>query len=117
MKVGVIIRDEQPIVPVTWRADRPWTRLRGLLGREPLAPQAQQALWLVPCGGIHTFGMTYALDIVFLDRKGRLIDWFEQLEPWRMRHCRGAYQTVEFAAGSLGWLSPEQGETWQWSSA
>lgn len=116
MKTGVIYRQEQPIVPTAWRADQPWSRLRGLLGRPPLTERGRQALWLVPCGGVHTFGMAYALDIVFLDRKGQIIDWFERLEPWHMRHCTGAYQTVEFAAGSLGWLNPQQGETWQWRS-
>lgn len=113
MKTGSIWRGSCVIVPQAWRADRPWSRLRGLLGRTPLRPHAQ-ALWLVPCGGIHTLGMRYALDVVFLDRAGRVLDWHEALVPWRMRQCRGARQTVELAAGSLVGLGLRHGEEWQW---
>lgn len=116
MKPGRIYRHNQPIVPLAWRADRPWSRLRGLLGRPPLAPHAQQALWLIPCGGIHTFGMTYPLDIVFLNRDGHVLDWHEHVDPWRLRQCRGAHQTIELAPGSLACLAPQCGECWQWQS-
>src|SRR5690606_32442088 len=80
---GVILRGGVPIVPLAWRADRPWSRMRGLLGRARLADGARQALWLVPCGSVHTAGMGYPLDIVFLDRGGRVLDCCEGVRPWR----------------------------------
>lgn len=114
MKQGSIYRDGQLIVPQAWCADRPWSRLRGLLGRSPLHDRALQALWLTPCGGVHTFGMSYALDLVFLDRSGRVVDCCESVSPWRIRQCRGARQTVELASGSIATLSPMLGEDWSW---
>ena len=114
MRRGVIVRDGVPIVAQAWRADRPWSRLRGLLGRPPLAGEALQALWLVPCGGVHTVGMRYPLDLVFLDRAGHVLDCCAALRPWRMRACRGAHQTVELASGAIAVLEPAEGEIWQW---
>jgi len=117
VKQGAIWRGEQVIVPQAWCADRAWSRLRGLLARPPLLGPATQALWLVPCGSIHTMGMRYALDIVFLDRKGHVLSWSESVLPWRVRQCRGATQTVELAPASLAQIDPRQGEVWQWRSA
>lgn len=114
MKVGVIHRDGAVAVPQTWLANRPWSRLRGLLARPRLDGEARQALWLLPCGSVHTMGMGYPLDIVFLDRAGRVLDWCEGLRPWRARHCRGATQTVELAPGGIATLEPVCGETWTW---
>ena len=42
-------------------------RLRGLLGRPPLA--SGEALLLTPCSSVHTCFMTYAIDIVYVDHK------------------------------------------------
>ncbi|WP_201314001.1 DUF192 domain-containing protein [Dyella sp. EPa41] len=117
MKCGVIRSEGRLIVPHAWRADRPWSRLRGLLGRAPLRVDRTEALWLVPCGSVHTIGMRYPLDLVFLDRKGGVIDWHEHVEPWRMRRKRGAHHTIEFAAGALGRLQPRLGEAWTWELA
>jgi uncharacterized membrane protein (UPF0127 family) len=114
VKRGVILRDGVPIVPTAWRADRPWSRLRGLLGRPRLDGAARQALWLVPCGSVHTVGMRYPLDLVFLDRAGHVLDCCEHVRPLRMRRCRGAYQTVELAPGGIAALDPVRGEEWQW---
>lgn len=114
MKHGAIIRNGVRIVPQAWRADRPWSRLRGLLARPPLHGDAAQALWLTPCGGVHTFGMSYPLDIVFLDRGGRVLKCCESLPPWRTRQAAGARHTVEMAPGGIAALHPVPGEEWSW---
>jgi len=117
VKIGTIHRDGEPLVPQAWLANRPWSRLRGLLLRAPLRGEAMQALWLRPCGSVHTIGMRYPLDIVFLDRAGQVLDWCESLRPWRARGCRGAFHTVELAPGGIAALAPNRGETWQWQAA
>lgn len=38
-------------------------RLKGLL----FSQAGQKGLWLKPCSSVHTIGMKYALDILFLD--------------------------------------------------
>jgi len=57
-------------------------RLRGLLGRRRLA--SSEALWLRPCNGVHTFGMVFAIDAIFLDEQLRIVKLVENLRPFRM---------------------------------
>ena len=49
-------------------ADTPWQRMRGLLGYPPL--QADQGLLIRPCNMVHTVGMRYPIDIVYIDATG-----------------------------------------------
>jgi hypothetical protein len=77
------------------RADRK----RGLLGRSGLADGA--ALVIVPCCAIHTFGMHFAIDVVFVDAHGRVKKIVRDLPPWRMAAAGSARAVIELAAGSL----------------
>lgn len=79
------------------RADTPHARMRGLLGRAPLAPE--EALLLRPCRLVHTFGMAYAIDIVFLNRAGVVCRVARTVPPGRFSGCLRAWQTLELAAG------------------
>ncbi|SJZ96582.1 hypothetical protein SAMN02745674_01391 [Lysobacter spongiicola DSM 21749] len=101
-------------MPRMWRADRWWQRLRGLLGRRPLAGDAAEGLWLSPCNSVHTFWMAYPLDVLFLGRDGEVLGWREDLSPWRTCGQRGAYATVELRAGGLSRIAPVRGEVLQW---
>ena len=49
-------------------ADNALTRMRGLLARPPLG--RGQGLLIKPCNMIHTLGMVYPIDVVFLGRDG-----------------------------------------------
>lgn len=79
------------------RAERWSERLRGLLGKPPPAPG--HGLLLTPCASVHTAFMRYPIDIVFLDRQGRILKLVEALQPWRAAACTGATQALELAAG------------------
>jgi len=73
-----------------------WGRMRGLLGRPPPAPGA--GLWLSPCRQVHTVGMRYPIDVVHLDREGRVL-LIETLVPWRVgRFVWAGHSVVELAA-------------------
>jgi uncharacterized membrane protein (UPF0127 family) len=77
----------------------PWDRLRGLLARPPLRPG--EALVIRPCNGIHTCGMRYKIDAVFLDRDGRVLRVVHALSPWRfVPWVRGAHAVIELRAGA-----------------
>ncbi|GAA4336391.1 hypothetical protein GCM10023144_30650 [Pigmentiphaga soli] len=79
-------------------------RLRGLLGRPPLAPG--EALWIAPCKAVHTFGMRHALDVAFIDRHGRIVRIVPELRPWRIAFCPAAAAVAEARAGESvrgGW--------------
>jgi uncharacterized membrane protein (UPF0127 family) len=78
-------------------ARRFWLRLCGLLALPPLA--AGQALLLSPCNSVHTCFMRYRIDVVFIDRVGRVIKLVEALKPWRAAGAIGAAHTLELAAG------------------
>lgn len=76
------------------------TRLRGLLGRWRL--ESDEALWLRPCNGIHTIGMLFAIDAIFLDQELRIVRVIENLRPFRvtMPYLR-ARSVLEMAAHSV----------------
>ena len=113
MKTGSIYRGEECLLPVVWHAANPWTRLRGLLGRKPLG--AGEGLLIEPCSSVHTFGMGYALDLVFLDRGNRVVDIRENVAPWKVRGARArARKTLELKAGGLAGLAPRIGEEFSW---
>ena len=116
MSLGWIQREHGEAIAQVWAADRWWTRLRGLLARPPLAKDGSQALLIRPCASVHTFGMRYPLDLVYLDGNGVIVGLREQLLPWRMSACLQAAATVEFHAGALAHLRPRLGERWQWQS-
>lgn len=81
-------------------ADRWWLRLRGLLGRPPLA--RGEGLLLRPCKAVHMAGMAFPLDVGFLDADGRLIAMYQALPPRaRTRWHRGARQALELPAGTF----------------
>ena len=91
------------------RAERALERLRGLLGRDALGEG--EALAIAPCASIHTFFMRFAIDAVFLDRRGRVVRAIAELRPWRAtRFHLGAVQVVELPAGSLARSGTREGD-------
>jgi hypothetical protein len=80
-----------------FRAESFGSRLFGLLARRRLS--RGEALLLAPCASVHTCFMRYAIDVVFLNRRGRVLKVVERLPPWRWTGCRGAHATLELRAG------------------
>jgi uncharacterized membrane protein (UPF0127 family) len=64
------------------KADSFLTRLVGLLKRTTLGPE--EALWLIPSKGIHTVGMKFPIDVVFLNRENVVLGIISGLLPYRM---------------------------------
>jgi uncharacterized protein len=60
-----LLVDGEPVAPLEL-ADTARTRRRGLLGRDGL----DGALWLRPCGQVHSIRMRFAIDVAHLDRDG-----------------------------------------------
>jgi uncharacterized protein len=65
-------------------ADTHWTRLRGLLGVDPSDFRNGRGLWIVPCHGVHTLGMGFPIDVVYLDANMRVVRIQRELAPWRV---------------------------------
>ena len=73
-------------------ADTHMTRLRGLLGRMKL--RRQDGLWVVPCQGIHTIGLLFPIDVIYLDERWRVIHLIEHLGPFRIAPIRRQSSSV-----------------------
>lgn len=85
-------------------------RLRGLMFRRSLAPN--QALWLRPCNGVHTFWMFFAIDVIFLDRELRIVKLVENMRPFRVTKPHlGARSVLEMAAHSISFAGLKVGDT------
>jgi uncharacterized membrane protein (UPF0127 family) len=78
-------------------ADRPRTRLRGLLGRAEL--EAGEGLLLRPTPSVHTCFMRFPIDAVFLDASMKVLSVSADLRPWRFAGRRGARAVLELPAG------------------
>lgn len=86
-----------------------WSRLLGLLFRPPL--RSGEALVIEPCASIHTLGMRYPIDVVFLDRRGKVLGLCEGLRPNRLyAGARGARQTIELPLGAIGVSGTRRGD-------
>ncbi|HVE69201.1 MAG TPA: DUF192 domain-containing protein [Solirubrobacteraceae bacterium] len=77
-------------VAARWRA-----RLLGLAAlREP----PPHGLLLPKTRSVHTLGMRFALDLVWLDREGRAVRVDRGVRPGRVRACRTAAAVLEIPA-------------------
>jgi uncharacterized membrane protein (UPF0127 family) len=72
------------------------TRGRGLAGLDALPPD--YALLLEPCRSVHTIGMRFALDLLWLDAAGGLVRLDTDVGPRRLRGCRRARAVIECGA-------------------
>ena len=61
-------------------ADSILSRLIGLLGKRSLA--LDSGLWIVPSSGVHTLGMLFTIDVVFLDKNLKVVGLRELLRPF-----------------------------------
>jgi uncharacterized protein len=75
------------------------SRRKGLLGRESLLPG--EGLWILPCEGIHTIGMRFAIDLIYLDRRRRIRKVVRNVPPWRISLCLSAQSVLELHAGAV----------------
>ncbi len=83
-------------------ANTHWTRLRGLMGTTQSAFDTGQALWIVPCHGVHTIAMRFPLDLLYLDHYSTVIHLEEDIKPWRFAAIkRRAASVLELPAGTI----------------
>jgi uncharacterized membrane protein (UPF0127 family) len=81
-------------------ADTGLKRLIGLLGRPPLEPT--EGILIKPSSGVHTWGMSFAIDVVALSRDNRVLGLWHRLGPWKV--CGLSLKTrsiLELAPGSI----------------
>jgi uncharacterized membrane protein (UPF0127 family) len=108
-------------VPMLREPDAPWTlvhvpsrqvlvdrlhtafdsasRRAGLLAKDRWPRGA--GLIIAPCQAVHTVGMRFAIDVLFVDRAARVVKVRERVRPWRIAGALTAFAVVELPAGSL----------------
>jgi uncharacterized membrane protein (UPF0127 family) len=69
-------------------ADTHWSRLLGLMGKTASDFQQESGLWIVPCRGVHTLGMRFPIDVLYLDRDRVVVHLEPGLQPWRLAPVR-----------------------------
>jgi uncharacterized membrane protein (UPF0127 family) len=82
-----------------------WKRIKGLL--DPTVCETGKILVLIPCKSIHSFGMREAIDVAFLDDRGRVLKATRGMTPQRFLSCRGAVCVFERRSGTEeAWFEP-----------
>ncbi len=59
------------------------------------------ALLIPDCRSVHTFGMRFAIDVAFLDDRGRPLRIERGVQRRRVLVCRGAFAVLEAPAGEI----------------
>jgi len=99
----MMIRNRTKNIVIAERAEIAATffsRLRGLLGREIL--REGEALVIEPCNSIHTIGMKFSIDALFLDRESRVVGLRQDVRPNRFtRVFRKAKRVVELPVSTI----------------
>ena len=89
-------------------ADTSRKRRVGLLKHTSLAPG--QGLWIAPCEGIHTFGMKFAIDVLFLDRKKKVLKARPEMKAARLSLCFWAESVLELPPGTIRETGTQAGD-------
>jgi uncharacterized protein len=96
-------------------ADRGANRRKGLLGRDHLSDG--EGLWILPCEAVHTFGMRFAIDLVYLDRNNRVRKTRSDVPPSRLSACLTAHSVIELASGTISRTQTKPGDRLEFSAA
>jgi uncharacterized membrane protein (UPF0127 family) len=95
------------------RAASWWSRLRGFIGRPE--PMQGEGILLVRCGAIHTWGMAFDLDVLFLDERGTVLKVLRALAPWKPpQRVRGAKYVLEVPVGTIDMSGTQVGDELTW---
>jgi uncharacterized protein len=65
-------------------ADSYLPRLIGLLGKTRRWAQLGRGLWIVPSRGVHTIGMLFPIDLIFLSKEKEVVHVEEHVRPFRI---------------------------------
>ena len=74
------------------------SRIKGLARLD--AMPASTALHIPRCRSVHTFTMRFPLDLIWLDKAGRVVRVDPQVPPRRLKSCLRARSVVEARGGT-----------------
>lgn len=86
-----------------------FARFIGLLGLD--MRRSKKALLIPKCSQIHTLGMSSSIDVVWIDREGRVLYLQEEMTPNRLtRNVHSAVSVIELPPGSIKQYQIKPGE-------
>ncbi len=92
-------------------ADTHASRFVGLLGTRAHEFATGKGLWIVPCRGVHTLGMRFPIDVIYLDSNSTVIHVERSLRPWRLAPVRvSAASVLELPATTVTTTATELGD-------
>ena|SRR5580658_3755182 len=80
----------------------------GLLKHSSLAPG--EGLWIAPCEAVHTFGMRFPIDVVFVSRNKKVVKIRPNLVRGRIAFSIRASSVLELPAGRLAETGTQSGD-------
>ena len=83
-------------------------RSQGLLGRSGLKPDT--GLLIDPCSSIHMWFMRFPIDVVFLDKKNRVVGMKRNVKPWGMAWSWRGAKTLELPVGVIASTRTQLGD-------
>ena len=89
-------------------ADTSATRRTGLLKHTGLEPG--EGLWIAPTEAVHTFGMKFPIDVLFLDKKRRVLKIRHAMARSRMAFCLTAHSVLELPSGTASVMQTLAGD-------
>jgi len=93
-------------------ADTFSTRLVGLLRDKRLAHG--EGLWIRHCNSIHSIGMHFIFDAIFLDKNLRVVHLVREMKPWRAsKIVLSADSVLEVPAGLITHSATELGDQFE----
>ena len=84
------------------------TRRTGLLEHDTL--HDGEGLLIVPCEGVHTFGMKFPIDVIYLNKKRVVLKIKPEMPKRRMSICLRAHSVLELPAGMAARTSTTVGD-------
>jgi uncharacterized protein len=85
-------------------------RAVGLLGRSKLS--IDEGMYFPNNRSVHTFGMLFAIDVVYINEYDDIVEIRHSLPPFRVSWCRHARGLCELAAGGASELGLRKGQRW-----
>jgi len=93
-------------------ADNFFTRLVGLLRDKSL--ELGDGIWISPCNSIHSIGMRFIFDAIFLDKNLRVVHLVREMKPWRIsKMVFSAHSVLELPAGLISQTATELGDQFE----
>jgi uncharacterized protein len=89
-----------------------WSRFWGLMPRKYI--NGDEGLLLTPCNSVHTFFMSFPIDVVYLDSSMKVIAIFENVKPWRVLPMKkGGRYVLETTPGLINHTKTAVGDLLQ----